>query len=90
MNKKTIFKIILSIITVALIISLTTSVFAEDDERDPLIPRGKQCEKLYSCVCDYTRTTGIWQTVWLEFMPKDYISSVKYFPDVSNTSIGNL
>ena len=32
MNKKTIFKIILSIITVALIISLTTSVFAEDDE----------------------------------------------------------
>ena len=32
MNKKAILKIILSIITIALIISLTTSVFAEDDE----------------------------------------------------------
>ncbi|MBO4930916.1 MAG: beta-galactosidase, partial [Clostridia bacterium] len=37
---------------------------AEDDERDRLIPRGKQSEWFYSHGCDYTRTTGIWQTVW--------------------------
>ena len=63
-------------------------VYAEDDERNPLIPRGKQCEKYNSCVCDYTRTTGIWQTVWLEFMPKSHLQSVKYYPDVENGTIG--
>ena len=35
------------------------TVYAEDDERDPLIPRGKQSELFYSHGCDYTRTTGI-------------------------------
>lgn len=63
------------------------TVFAEDNERDPLIPRGKQCEKYHYCVCDYARTSGIWQTVWLEFTPKEYISSVKYFPDIANQRI---
>lgn len=65
----------------------TVTVYAEDDERDPLIPRGKQSEKFYSHSCDYTRTTGIWQTVWLEFTPKSYIKTVKYYPDVKNTSV---
>ena len=36
MNKKTILKIILSIITIALITCLTTSVFAEDEEEGAL------------------------------------------------------
>ncbi len=56
---------------------------ATDDCRDPMIPRGKQSELYYSHGCDYTRTTGIWQTVWLEFTPKDYIKSVKYDTDVA-------
>lgn len=59
-------------------------VIAEDDIRDRTQPRGKQCEKFYSCVCDYTRTTGIWQTVWLEFVPKKYIKKAKYFSDIEN------
>ncbi len=58
------------------------TVNAEDDTRNPMIPRGKQCEKYYSCACDYTRTTGIWQTVWLEFKPNVNIENVKYYPDI--------
>ena len=62
----------------------TIIVNAVDDTRNPLVPRGKQCPDLHSRGCDYTRTTGIWQTVWLEFVPKAYIKSVKYYPDYVN------
>ena len=51
---------------------------AVDDARDPMIPSGKQCKDFASRGCYYTRTTGIWQTVWLEFAPKDYVDYVKY------------
>ena len=51
-------------------------------------PRGKQSELFRSHDCDYTRTTGIWQTVWLEFTPRAaYIESAKYFPDVFSHSL---
>jgi beta-galactosidase/beta-glucuronidase len=60
------------------------TVYAEDDNRSGLQPRGKQCDKFYSVGCDYTRTTGIWQTVWLEFVPKQYIKNVKYYPNVTD------
>ena len=59
-------------------------VNAVDDVRNPLVPRGKQSEELKSHGCDYTRTTGIWQTVWLEFVPKAYIKSFKLYPDYIN------
>ncbi|MBQ7934844.1 MAG: beta-galactosidase [Clostridia bacterium] len=59
----------------------TITLHAEDDTRDPLIPSGKQSSKYHSYGCYYTRTTGIWQTVWLEFVPKDYIISAKYYTD---------
>lgn len=65
----------------------TVTVHAEDDERNRLIPRGKQCEGYYSCGCDYTRTTGIWQTVWLEFVPETHIEKVKYYPSVSANTL---
>lgn len=48
-------------------------VYARDDNRSGKQPRGKQCEYFTSQGCDYTRTTGIWQTVWLEFVPNNYI-----------------
>ena len=54
----------------------TITVNAIDDTRNPMYPSGKQCEQPYSYGCMYTRTTGIWQTVWLEFTPKTYIKSV--------------
>lgn len=48
---------------------------------------GKQSKNYYSGGCDYTRTTGIWQTVWLEFVDKSYIKSVKYYPSIPDKSV---
>lgn len=62
-------------------------VNAQDDERDRLIPSGKQSRPYLSRGCDYTRTTGIWQTVWLEFVPEIHIEKVKYFPSVTDQSL---
>ena len=62
----------------------TIFVIAEDDTRSKVQPSGKQNESYASYGCFYTRTTGIWQTVWLEFVPKAYIKSCKYYPDIDN------
>ncbi|MBE7033814.1 MAG: beta-galactosidase [Ruminococcaceae bacterium] len=59
-------------------------VIAEDDTRSGKQPAGKQSQKFHSYGCFYTRTTGIWQTVWLEFVPKSYVKSCKYYPDITN------
>ena len=59
----------------------TVALFAEDDTRHPCVPRGKQCERYLSSGCSYTRTTGIWQTVWLEYTPKNYIKSFRIDAD---------
>ncbi len=60
---------------------------AQDDTRSRLIPQGKQSDNYASYGCYYTRTTGIWQTVWLEFTPKTYIAKVKYYPDAHNGTL---
>lgn len=62
-------------------------VSVADDVRSGLQPRGKQADKFASNGCDYTRTTGIWQTVWLEFLPTSYIESARFFPDPYNACI---
>ena len=43
-------------------------------------PRGKQVLKPSGIW--YTSVTGIWQTVWLEAVPKTYIISTKQVPDI--------
>ena len=63
------------------------TVYALDDERNPMVPSGKQSERFHSVSCFYTRTTGIWQTVWLEFMPKTHIKKFRLLPDVSTCSL---
>ena len=63
------------------------SVYAEDDNRSGKQPRGKQCESFDSQGCDYTRTTGIWQTVWLEFVPETYIQSVQYYSNITEGTL---
>lgn len=35
----------------------------------------------------YTATSGIWQTVWLESVPPNHISSVKITSDISNSEV---
>ena len=58
------------------------TVYAEDDTRSTLQARGKQSELYYSHSCDYTRTTGIWQTVYMEFCPENYIKNYKVYPNI--------
>ncbi len=55
-------------------------VYAEDDLRNRKQPYGKQCEEYLSRACSYTRTTGIWQTVWLELVPEKYLEYAKMVP----------
>ncbi len=63
------------------------TVYVVDDLRSGKQPCGKQCCEYYSHDCSYTRTTGIWQTVWMEFVPETYIKNVKVFPNVNTVSV---
>ena len=62
-------------------------VIAEDDTRSKAQPSGKQSDRYASYGCSYTRTTGIWQTVWLEFVPKSYIKNCKYYPNITSGTL---
>jgi hypothetical protein len=48
-------------------------------------PRGKQT--LYPGGIMYTSTTGIWQTVWLEPVPQNYISTFRMVPNIDNAKL---
>ena len=64
------------------------SVFAEDNGHSSLQPTGKQVYySYYNAGCHYTRCTGIWQTVWMEYVPKNYIKNTKITPDIDNGKI---
>ena len=63
------------------------TVYAEDDIHSGNQLSGKQCPKLYSRGCHYTRTTGIWQTVWLEAAPAAYVKSYKVYANISSPSV---
>lgn len=65
----------------------TLTVRAVDDTRSSLIPSGKQSERYQGYACLYTRSTGIWQTVWLEFTPITYIRSIQYRPQPQDGSV---
>ena len=65
----------------------TIVVYASDDTRSRLIPSGKQSDRYESYACSYTRTTGIWQTVWLEFVPQTHIIKAKYTTDFHNATL---
>ena len=56
-------------------------VRARDDNKSPK-PRGKQSQLLHNHGCFYTRTTGIWQTVWLEPVPESYLLRPRLTPEV--------
>ena len=47
----------------------TLVVCADDKQREGRQPFGKQSDRYKSYACSYTRTTGIWQTVWVEWVP---------------------
>jgi len=48
--------------------------------------RGKQATWYRNTACFYTRTTGIWQTVWLEAVPEAHIRSLAITPQRTDSS----
>lgn len=62
-------------------------VRVEDYTYDLEIPRGKQYWKEKSQGIFYTRTTGIWQTVWVEVVGKEYLKSTFITPDLDNKKV---
>jgi hypothetical protein len=57
-------------------------VRAADHPADLAKPRGKQDWLLESHSIWYPRTTGIWQTVWLEAMPYPGLASLRWTPNL--------
>ncbi len=55
----------------------TLTVRVEDPPTDRYIPRGKQHWQAKPESIFYTRTTGIWQTVWLESVGDSYLDRVR-------------
>ncbi len=61
-------------------------VYVRDEVRSGVQPGGKQCPAYRSHGCLYTRTTGIWQTVWMEAVPEAGLKDVQIIPDLDNAS----
>ena len=57
-------------------------VRAEDRPEDITQPRGKQYWGLEPEQIWYHRTSGIWQTVWLERVPLDFIDQIRWTTDL--------
>lgn len=63
---------------------VTLVVRARDNAQDSM-PAGKQAWTLGNSGCHYTRTTGLWQTVWLEPVPRRaHLLRPKIVPDLAN------
>ena len=58
----------------------TVTVLAEDDPHDLAKPRGKQDWQREPHAIWYPRTTGIWQTVWVERVSRTYIEKIRWTP----------
>jgi hypothetical protein len=65
----------------------TVVIHAFDDTRSGLQATGKQAHSEHSEGCCYTRTTGIWQTVWLEGVGSTFVRDVRIDPDVKQSRV---
>jgi hypothetical protein len=63
-------------------------VRVEDDPSDLEKPRGKQDWSPQPHSIWYARTTGIWQTVWLEEVPATRIDRLRWTPNLERWEIG--
>ena len=61
---------------------VNTIVVAAHDPNDGKTPSGKNGPR-----GDYTFSSGIWQTVWLEPVNKNHVSSIKLLPDLANSRL---
>jgi beta-galactosidase/beta-glucuronidase len=57
-------------------------VHVRDEQRSGRQTCGKQCSDYYSRGCSYTRTTGIWQTVWMEAVAPQGLRDCRITPDL--------
>jgi len=63
-------------------------VRAEDDPHDLSKPRGKQDWQLEPHSIWYPRTSGIWQTVWMEIVPATALNRISFTPHLARWEIG--
>ena len=56
-----------------------------DPTEDFVNSRGKQSFNPSGCF--YTRVSGIWQTIWMETVPENYIKSYKVFTDIDKGTV---
>lgn len=63
-------------------------VRVEDNPHDLGQPRGKQDWAEQRHVVWYDRTSGIWQPVWLESVPRVHISHLSWHPDIARAEAG--
>jgi beta-galactosidase/beta-glucuronidase len=66
----------------------TIAVLAVDDPSDLAKPRGKQDWQLQPHSIWYARTTGIWQTVWMERVPPVRLGSLRWTANLERWEIG--
>jgi beta-galactosidase/beta-glucuronidase len=67
---------------------LVIVVQAEDDPVELSKPRGKQDWLLEPHSIWYYRTSGIWQTVWMEVVPSTWISRLRWTPNLERWEMG--
>jgi beta-galactosidase/beta-glucuronidase len=65
----------------------TIVVRAFDDPADLAKPRGKQDWKREPHSIWYPRTTGIWQSVWLETVPATYVAALRWSPNAERWEV---
>ncbi len=59
----------------------------KDNLRGGKQPGGKQSTGYYSAGCNYTRVTGIWQTVWMEAVGRNALKQVFATPDIDQQQL---
>ena len=62
-------------------------VMVKDALRNHKQPGGKQSIGFYSAGCNYTRVTGIWQTVWMEAVNPQALKRVFATPDIDQQQL---
>ncbi|QAY70760.1 glycoside hydrolase family 2 protein [Xylanimonas protaetiae] len=63
-----------------------TVVVRARDTRDEPQARGKQATYFHNTECFYTRTTGIWQTVWMEAVAPAHVAALQVVPQVADST----
>lgn len=63
------------------------TVYVEDDPLELNKPRGKQDWQAEPHSIWYPRTTGIWQTVWVERVPRTYVQKIRWTPHVEGFAL---